>query len=251
MCVRGVSFRFSLLSLAVLAAVIRESQAACADTASDCTDCSTCTSVVYSGTSTKAHAWISNIDDSDNPGSGTCTDLYNPKNPITSNLRPLSEPPFCSKRVWYACSGGSKSSIKVSCSSSPSPSPPSPPSPSPVNPNTCAGSPGYCSDCADCLDYFRTSDRENIYYWVATDPTATEGNSPGQCVQRFDPPITGDERPVDSKDLCGKRVFLACSFSSTQSILKSCPLSAGSALQASTTVTASVVAAFALYLIVN
>jgi hypothetical protein len=98
-----------------------------------------------------------------------------------------------------------------------------PPSPSAVDPNTCAGSPLYCSNCGDCLANYRTSDRKPIYYWVGNDPTATLPNSLGQCVQRFDPPITGEERPVGSQDLCGKRVFLACSSSLTQSIISSCP----------------------------
>ena len=105
----------------------------CANTASLCTDCSSCTSVVYSGTSTKANAWISDINDIDNPGSsGTCTDRYDPKNPISSNLRPINQPPFCSKRVWSSCSGGLSDSSFQSCASSPTPGP-SPPCPSCAN----------------------------------------------------------------------------------------------------------------------
>jgi hypothetical protein len=115
----------------------------------------------------------------------------------------------------------------------------------------------HCSNCDDCLAVIRTSDRKKIYYWVANDPIDIERSSPGECVERYDS-TTGEERPVDSKDLCGKRVFLECSNSLTKSVVKSCPLqatsnkqqSAGSAMKIST-VTASLIAAFTAYLIFN
>jgi hypothetical protein len=249
MFVRGLSFRFFLLSLAVLAAVIRTSQAGCTDTASDCTSCSSCTNVVYTGTSILAHVWISDIDDPNNPGSfGTCTDIYSPQKPLISNIRPTNQPPFCNKRVFDICTpAGSVSSNFESCASTPPPSP---------NPGTCKASPQYCFSCGDCLAIFRTSDGAKTYYWVASDPNAAnDRDTAGTCVERFDPPTTGSLRSVDSKDLCGKRVFVACSFSLTQSTRQSCPfvsqVSAGSALQVSTTVTASLVAAFAVCLIFN
>ncbi len=122
------------------------------------------------------------------------------------------------------------------------------------DPKTCKGSPQYCSNCGDCLSIIRTSDGKQTYYWVASDPNAdpVDRNTAGTCVERFDPPTTGSLRPANSKDLCGKKVFTDCSSSLTRSISQSCPaVSAGSALQASTTVTASLVAAFAVYLIFN
>lgn len=114
-------------------------------------------------------------------------------------------------------------------------------------PSTCLISPQDCSSCPDCLSIIRKIDRENVYYWVADYPSSIDSLIPGTCEERFDPPTTGVERRYDSADLCGKRIFTNCS---THSVLQSCP-SAGSALQASTAVTASSVAAFAVYLIFN
>jgi hypothetical protein len=132
-----------------------------------------------------------------------------------------------------------------------------------VVPYTCFDFTEYCSNCADCLAVIGFSQKNGeiemapIYYWVANDPIDTERNSPGKCVERWTGgtdrttgEYSGEERQVGSEDLCGKRVFLECSHSSTKSVVVSCPLSAGSAMKGST-VTASLVAAFTVYLIFN
>jgi hypothetical protein len=250
MRVRGLSFRFSLLNLAVLAAVVRTSQAACEDTASDCTSCSSCTEITYSS-GALAHVWISDIDDGSNPGSGTCTDIYNPQNPISSNYRRRDLPPFCGKRVFASCSGGSISSQVQSCSSTP-PSPPSPgpspPSPSPPSGTTCVSNPAYCSSCSSCLSIGRESDELKSYYWVNSDDSTTAGS--GTCVQRYDPIGSSSPRSVDSTDLCGKRVFLECTNGLTSSVKKSCPFVSGvSQLKLSPSLAAIVVSLLALFVV--
>ena len=114
----------------------------------------------------------------------------------------------------------------------------------------CLNDPAACLTCATCDSIQRQSDMQPTYLWVATDSSSTDPGA-GTCVQRYDPPTIGTLRAFDKQPLCGKRLFLACSGGTTSSVLKSCTASSASELKFLSSMTASLVAVLAMYLIIN
>ncbi len=117
---------------------------------------------------------------------------------------------------------------------------------------TCTSDPTLCLTCFDCNNIVRQGGQNNAFFWVATTSDSSDPG-PGACQQRYDPVGSSSIRQAASASMCGKRIFIACSGGITSSVIQSSPVvrSSASELKISSSITVSLVAGLALYLIIN